>query len=775
MESNVTMFKNLNITTKVVIAIFLVVVVSTFVNTYIIVKVAERYLEVTRITSLENIADFKVDKIETFFHERRGDIAVAQGYFNIKTNLPIVTQFARDRKNPAYITAKKALDSQLKIFQRVYGYIDVMLVNPEGLIVYVSEDTHLNIDMGLHISDVNVRALEEGEKGIWFSEIYKSEIQKNKYKMLITAPVKDFDGRFIGLIVIQVDANTLYEFILETTGLGETGEALIGKDMGDAALFLNTLRHDKESVLNKKVLYSEKEAFPMREAVQGRNGSGLSIDYRGREVVAAWRYLPSVDCGLVVKIDTDEAFLLIYKLRKYAFLCTFCIIFIAMFTGYLFFRTVTTSLKKLIKTARRIAAGEFDLRTDIQSQDEVGLLAGSFNMMTDSLQKEIEKKRVSEECFRELVENINEVFWICDPELTRMIYISRQYESMWGRTCESLYNDPMSFMEGIHPDDRELVRNAVSKWCEEPYNIQYRILHSDGTIFWVWARAFQVKDESGQTKYMAGIAEDITRRKKLEDKLKGKIRELQVARESIVRAERLATVGRFAGTIAHDVRHPLTIIRNSSYFLNMTLKDADEKTRKHLKLIDREVSFANSIITQLLTFSRAKEPECIKTNINDFISDYMSEYLLPDGIKVVTEFDNKCHEIMVDRTQFKQLFDNLTVNAIDAMSEGGRLTITTRYLSSVNSHLEKEKPMTDDQEPMTKCDFVEITFEDTGSGIKKEDLKKILEPLFTTKQQGTGLGLSIVKNIVEVHGGKISVESEEGKGSKFTIVFPGSR
>ena len=127
---------------------------------------------------------------------------------------------------------------------------------------------------------------------------------------------------------------------------------------------------------------------------------------------------------------------------------------------------------------------------------------------------------------------------------------------------------------------------------------------------------------------------------------------------------------------------------------------------------------------------------------------------------------------MVDRTQIKQLLGNLVENAIDAMPEGGKLMIKTCYLSSVNSHLEKEKPVTNDQKPMTKTDFVEISFTDTGIGIKKEDIDKVFEPLFTSKQKGTGLGLSIVRNIVEAHGGEIWVESEEGKGSTFTIAFP---
>lgn len=767
------MFKNLKITTKIVLIIFLLTVVSIFAENYIGFKIANRYLKYTRITSLENIADLKVSKVETFFLERMGDIRTAQGYFNIKTHLPVISQYANDRMNPAYIKAKKALDGQLKTFQRAYGYTDVTLINPQGKVVYVSNEAHVKYDLDkiLH-GDPGSRTFEEGKKGICFSDIYKGKIESGRFEMLIMAPVTDFDGRFIGVISLEVNMLPIYEFIQETTGLGETGETLIGKRSGDEVLFLNILRHDKESALNRKVIFGKRDAYPIQEATQGRRGSGFSIDYRGKEVIAAWRHIPSVNWGLVVKIDVEEAFVLIAKLRKYTFLCALGLLFIAMIMGYFYSRTIITPLKKLSNMAHKIAKGNYDFRTDIISKDEVGLLAESINTMADSLQREIEERKASEEQFFLLAENIPGITWMSDSTLDKIFYISPAYEKIFGRTCESLYEKPRSFLEAIHPDDLEHVHAAIRGYEQGVYDVEYRVIRPDKSVCWIWAHALPLRNKEGKIFRMFGIAENITGRKKLEEELRGKIEELKTAQDSLVRAERLATIGRFAGSIAHDIRHPLTTIKNSSYFLNMTVKDADEKTKKHLKLITDEVSFANKIVTNLLDFSRIRKLERMKTDLNGFIREHMSEYLLPDGIKVAIELDNRCPEVMVDRTQIKQLLGNLVENAIDAMPEGGKLMIKTCYLSSVNSHLEKEKPVTNDQKPMTKTDFVEISFTDTGIGIKKEDIDKVFEPLFTSKQKGTGLGLSIVRNIVEAHGGEISVESEEGKGSKFTIAFP---
>lgn len=253
------------------------------------------------------------------------------------------------------------------------------------------------------------------------------------------------------------------------------------------------------------------------------------------------------------------------------------------------------------------------------------------------------------------------------------------------------------------------------------------------------------------------------------------VHSLKQAQEELVRKEKFATIGRISGSIAHDVRHPLATIKNSAYFLNMTLKDPDEKTKKHLKLINSEVVHANEIITNLMRLSELKKPEKSKTNINELVNDFFSVFPLPERIKLVAEFDNKYPDILVDRSHLKQIFTNLVSNAVRAMPEGGTLTIKTRHFSSVNSHLEKENPLTNDQEPMTKFDFVEISFADTGSGMKKEILEKIFEPFFTTGSKGMGLGLSIVKDIIASNDGIISIESEEGKGSTFKMVFPGVR
>ncbi len=249
------------------------------------------------------------------------------------------------------------------------------------------------------------------------------------------------------------------------------------------------------------------------------------------------------------------------------------------------------------------------------------------------------------------------------------------------------------------------------------------------------------------------------------------VTELRQIQEDLIRKEKFAVIGRISGSIAHDIRHPLATIKNSSYFLNMALKDPDEMIKKHLKLIDKKVIEASEIITALMRLSESRAPEKSRVNTNEYVKEFFTEFPLPERIKLTVELESECSGIIADRLQLRQVFANITANAVRAMPEGGTLTVKTRVVQGgefgVGSKKEKGFKL--------EGDFVEISFADTGSGMKKETMDKIFEPFFTTKGNGIGLGLSIVKDIIASNDGNITVESEEGKGSTFKIKFPAMR
>lgn len=236
-------------------------------------------------------------------------------------------------------------------------------------------------------------------------------------------------------------------------------------------------------------------------------------------------------------------------------------------------------------------------------------------------------------------------------------------------------------------------------------------------------------------------------------KLEQELRDMQ---EQLFRSEKLAALGRLSAGAAHEIFNPLSVISVRAQLL-LANPDIDSSISRELKVIESQVKRITKIVRNLLSFSRGSPVEKTTLDLNLLVEKTLSlvEHERNfDNLEIITELDSNLPPILADGSQLAQVFVNLIINAMDAMNHGGNLTISTRR------SIEKG--------------FVEIVFKDTGCGIPEENLQKIFDPFFTTKEvgRGTGLGLSIVYGIIKNHGGTINVESEEGKGSTFTIILP---
>lgn len=226
---------------------------------------------------------------------------------------------------------------------------------------------------------------------------------------------------------------------------------------------------------------------------------------------------------------------------------------------------------------------------------------------------------------------------------------------------------------------------------------------------------------------------------------------METFQEQLIRTERLAAVGELASGVGHELRKPLSVIRNCVYWLNMTLPDkADEETMNTLSLLDRQVDISNRIITDLLDFTRARPSSPAPVDLHSLVKDSLSWVVVPRNITVTTDFGSKSPQVIVDAEQVGRVFANITSNAVQAMNGGGQLKISTG----------------------TAVNHAWVKFEDTGCGISEENLKKIFEPLFTTRRRGIGLGLTISKRLIEQNNGTIEVASQTDKGTVFTVRLP---
>ena len=344
-------------------------------------------LETARLSNLQDIAAFKADKIETYFNGLMANITVAQGYYNIKKNLSVLTRLAGNPNDPKFNAANKMLDEQLQEMQSVLGLSDIMLVNSEGKIVYTSNVEHQPIDFLNPLPDPQQKAFSEGKNRVYLSDVYLSKAIGNKPAMLVTAPVFDFDGVFIGVIAFEVDMSIIYKLIQDMTGLGDTGEVLVGKKKGNEVVYLNPLRHDPDAALKKGLPLGGELGGPIQEAVQGRKGASRLLDYRGKNVIAAWRYLPSLDWGMVAKIDTEEAFAEVINLRNLVLIIVGIVFSLSGIIAFSIAQSISVPIKTLSQGAEIIGRGNLDHKIGSTRKDEIGRLSRSFDKMTEDLKK----------------------------------------------------------------------------------------------------------------------------------------------------------------------------------------------------------------------------------------------------------------------------------------------------------------------------------------------------------------------------------------------------
>ena len=247
----------------------------------------------------------------------------------------------------------------------------------------------------------------------------------------------------------------------------------------------------------------------------------------------------------------------------------------------------------------------------------------------------------------------------------------------------------------------------------------------------------------------------------LEDKVKERTQELETTRMQLVQQEKMASLGRLAAGVAHEINNPLTSILVFSSILRDKTPE-DHFDAKKIKTIVTETIRCREIVDRLLAFSRQDEPRKEDRQINEVIEstfDLLKNQSLFQNIDVRLQLGKNLPLVSIDPNQIQQVFFNIMVNAADAMPEGGTLTIRSHHA-----------PYSSDS------DYVICEVEDTGKGIAPEDIPRLFDPFFTTKEKGTGLGLSICHGIIRRHEGSIEVKSNKGKGSIFRIQLPlGSR
>jgi signal transduction histidine kinase len=241
----------------------------------------------------------------------------------------------------------------------------------------------------------------------------------------------------------------------------------------------------------------------------------------------------------------------------------------------------------------------------------------------------------------------------------------------------------------------------------------------------------------------------------INDELVQRNEQLKDAQEQLIRTEKLAAVGTLASGVSHELRNPLSSIKNAVFILKRKLSrkvipDIDEKVIQFLDIMDKEIDRSTRIINDLLGFTRVAKPTRIRSNITIVLDEALSRVKIAENIKLSKDLQSNLPLVTIDTNQIGQVLINLIENACQAMTDGGELQISARR-SKV---------------------FVEIEIGDSGCGIPEKEVKKIFDPLFTTKPKGIGMGLAVCHGIIDKHNGIIEVKSREGKGTNMIIKLP---
>jgi signal transduction histidine kinase len=248
----------------------------------------------------------------------------------------------------------------------------------------------------------------------------------------------------------------------------------------------------------------------------------------------------------------------------------------------------------------------------------------------------------------------------------------------------------------------------------------------------------------------------------LEKKVAERTGQLFEAREELARKEKLAILGQLSGSVGHELRNPLGVMNNAVYFLKMVHAEGDETTLEYLDILQREIDNSQRIIADLLDFARTKPPQRLSVSVANLVRQSLEKCTLTDNIAASIDVPEDLPKAHIDPRQMEQVLINLIINAEQAMAGGGFLRISAGMGRGP-------------EEPGSGENFLKISVADTGEGISAENLRKLFQPLFTTKARGIGLGLVVCRNLVEANGGRIEVASEKGKGTTFTVTMPINR
>jgi PAS domain S-box-containing protein len=572
--------------------------------------------------------------------------------------------------------------------------------------------------------------------------------------LVVQSPILDPEGDLIGTDYLLFGLSHLQGIVRDYTGLGKTGEIILGVVNADRIDFVLALRGetvpqslDKNSPLGAALTKGASKERGM--LLTGKTGE--------RHEVIVYGPVRGSDWGIALKMDLDELYA---PLKRHVWATSNIIVILIMLS--------TVGMMLLV----RPLAGKTIMHTDELERE--------IQEKTASLQIELnERKRVeswlrdSERRYHMLLENVPDVIFILD-EVGWFTYVNTQGESFLDRSVQEILDTRLE--EHIVPQDRPRVQAIFQLALGSVFDDEVRTLTPQGVTKFARIRCKASQEEDSVIRY-EGVMRDITRRRLLEEELKSsreelleKIRIIDELYEHVVQSGKSKAIADHTAEVAHELRQPLTIIGGFARRMHRQIESGKLKVTPELEgacgIIISEIQRLERILQGLIDFVRHEGLHLEKADPNDIIERVLKVYqesLAEKSISLEKSLGKEIGEIHLDPLRFEQVVRNLISNAVEASPVKGRITVETGV--SIPSDKAQETG------GLAAETYFEMKIRNDGTTIRPEELHKIFNPFYTTKDFGTGIGLSLSKKIVEEHNGSISVKSDE-QGTQFTIWLP---
>jgi PAS domain S-box-containing protein len=609
------------------------------------------------------------------------------------------------------------------------------------------------------------------QNSTYISPIYIDRIT-GEPMLIIAVPVTNAFGDIEGILLAESNLKFMWELV-EKIKVGNTGHAYVIDEKGYLIAY-----YDVGRVLKREKLDYLKEvsAFINRSKDKYEGEANISKGIEKSYVLTTYVSLHQPNWAVVVELPILEAYDTVIKTLILSGLVILLSIALAVLSGVYISRRVTKPIIEFRNASAKIGKGEFSSKIDIETNNEIGELATSFNKMVenlksttvsrDALVKEVADRKNVEKSLRESEQKMKAILMaspigICLINKGKLEWANDTFYHMMGYEENLLLGKSVEILcLDIKEFERIRQRLNVGNFGMRIGHAETKLIRKDGSIFDCILGSCSL-DPAFPSKGQIVTVNDMSEFKRLQAKL--------------MHAQRMEAIGILAAGVAHDLNNILISLVSYPELLLMNMKE-DDILRKPLETIQRSGEKAATIVQDLLTLARRGVAVSESVSLNNVITDYLKSpeyinlYSFHRNIRVNTDLEENLPHILGSPFHLLKVIMNLVANAAESIKDEGRIFISTK-----NQYV--DKPLSG-YENIEEGEYVILTVSDDGEGISKEDLKKIFEPFYTKKKMGrsgTGLGMAVIWGTVKDHNGYLDLKSEEGKGTEFSIYFPVDR